>query len=149
MLWGAPKPRNAPCGGTFVATARPRMRTWSHRYGPAAWIVPRESTTGDSVQYAPPSMTKSTSIASSRPSRVTAVRCFVRDGCRFVVATMSSARLYTIFTGRPDFQASSAAWPAMIDGYSSFPPKPPPVSICTTRIFSAGRLKSPASARCT
>ena len=31
--------------------------------GPAACIVPRDSTTGDSVQYAPPSSTKSMSIA--------------------------------------------------------------------------------------
>ena len=29
--------------------------------------MPRDSTTGDSVQYAPPSMTKSTSIATRRP----------------------------------------------------------------------------------
>ena len=29
--------------------------------------------------------------------------------------------------------ASSAAWPAIIDGYSSLPPKPPPVSVWTTR----------------
>ena len=61
-------------------------------FGPAAWIVPRDSTTGVSVQYAPPSMTKSMSIASSRPSRAIAVRCRVLDGCRFVVAAMSSAR---------------------------------------------------------
>ena len=49
-LCGAPKPRNAPCGGTLVATARPRTRTFGHEYGPGAWIVPRERTTGDSVQ---------------------------------------------------------------------------------------------------
>ena len=29
----------------------------------------------------------------------------------------------------------------MIEGYSSFPPNPPPVSIWTTRIFSAGRCE--------
>ena len=29
--WGAPKPRNAPCGGWLVATARPRTRTTSQR----------------------------------------------------------------------------------------------------------------------
>ena len=34
----------------------------------------------------------------------------------------------------------------MIDGYSSLPPKPPPVSICTTRAFSAGTSKSFISA---
>ena len=40
-----------------------------------------------------------------------------------------------ILTGRPDLSASSAAWPAIIDGYSSLPPNPPPVSVCTTRTF--------------
>src|SRR5205814_10089757 len=52
----------APCGGMFVATARLFIRTLGQKYGPAAWMVPRESTTGDSVQYAPPSTTKSISI---------------------------------------------------------------------------------------
>ena len=47
---GAPKPRNAPLGGVWVIIARPRMRTWSQRYGPVAWITPRDSTTGLSVQ---------------------------------------------------------------------------------------------------
>jgi hypothetical protein len=89
---GAPNPRKAPCGGAFVATARAWMRTWSTSYGPAAWMHPRDSTTCDSVEYAPPSTTKSMSSATSFPSRVTAVRCRVRDGCRFVVAAMSSAR---------------------------------------------------------
>jgi hypothetical protein len=55
-------------------------------------MVPRDSTTGDSVQYAPPSIAKSMSIASSRPWPSIAVRCRVRDGCRLVVAAMSSAR---------------------------------------------------------
>src|SRR6266404_5056085 len=64
-------------------------------------------------------MVKSISIPSSFPSFETAVRCLVTEGCRLVVATMSSARSYMIFTGLPDFQASSAAWPAIIDGYSS------------------------------
>ena len=32
---GAPKPRKAPLGGVFVATARPRMRTLGHVVGPA------------------------------------------------------------------------------------------------------------------
>ena len=137
MLCGAPKPRNAPCGGALVATARPRMRTFGQKYGPAAWIVPRDSTTGDSVQYAPPSIDevdvhrqravrrRSTRRPVPRPRRMPLRRrrpC-PRRGRR------------SIFTGRPDFHASSAAWPAMIDGYSSLPPKPPPVSICTTRIL--------------
>src|SRR3984893_19590481 len=118
MLWGAPKPRKAPCGGAFVATACERMRTLGQKYGPAAWIVPRESTTEESVAYAPPSITKSTSIATSLPSRVTPVRCRVRDGWRFVVATISSARSYIILTGFPDFQASSDACAGIIAGYS-------------------------------
>ena len=46
---GAPKPRNAPFGGVFVIIARPRMRTWSQRYGPDAWSTPRDSTTALSV----------------------------------------------------------------------------------------------------
>ena len=47
---GAPKPRNAPQGGVFVATTRPWTRTLSQRYGPVACRQPRESTTGLSVQ---------------------------------------------------------------------------------------------------
>ena len=49
MLCGAPNPRNAPCGGAFVATARPRTRMFGQKYGPEAWIVQRDCTTGDSV----------------------------------------------------------------------------------------------------
>ncbi len=49
MLCGAPKPRKAPCGGKFVATALLRMRTLGQKYGPAAWMVPRDSTTDESV----------------------------------------------------------------------------------------------------
>src|SRR6266550_7590212 len=48
--WGAPKPRNAPFGGVFVATARARIRTLGQEYAPAAWIAARDSTTGVSVQ---------------------------------------------------------------------------------------------------
>ena len=47
---GAPKPRKAPFGGVFVRTTRPSMRVFAQRYGPAAWMTPRDSTTGDSVQ---------------------------------------------------------------------------------------------------
>jgi hypothetical protein len=58
---------------------------------------PRESFrarahTGESVQYAPPSTINSISIARSFPAFETAVLCRVREGCRFVVATISSAR---------------------------------------------------------
>ena len=35
-LCGAPNPRNAPCGGAFVATAFARTRTAGHSYGPPA-----------------------------------------------------------------------------------------------------------------
>ena len=35
-LCGAPNPRNAPCGGALVATARPRTRTFGQKYGPGA-----------------------------------------------------------------------------------------------------------------
>ena len=41
------------------------------------------------------------SIAVSVPSRFTPVRCRMIAGCRFVVASMSSTRSYTSFTGRP------------------------------------------------
>src|SRR5438876_2419783 len=44
--WGAPKPRNAPLGGVFVATARAWMGTLGQEYGPAAWIVARDHTAG-------------------------------------------------------------------------------------------------------
>ena len=60
---GAPNPRKAPFGGVFVRVARAEMRTFGQRYGPPAWIAPRDRTTGVSVQYAPPSMTTSMSCA--------------------------------------------------------------------------------------
>ena len=89
---GAPKPRNAPLGGVLVATARDRIRTFATSYGPPAWIVPRERTTGVSVVYAPPSMTTSMSCAAIVPSRRTPVRCRITAGWRFVVADRSSWR---------------------------------------------------------
>ena len=92
VVCGAPKPRNAPCGGWLVATTRPRTRTIGQRYGPAACSTPRDSTTGDSVRYAPPSITTSTSIATSSPSRRTPSRWRMRAGWRLVVAAMSSSR---------------------------------------------------------
>ena len=48
--------------------------------------------------------------------------------------------------GFPDFMASSAACPAIIDGYSSFPPNAPPVSVWTTRTLSSGSEQSFISA---
>ena len=113
---GAPKPRNAPLGGVLVMAARARTRTLGQRYGPVAWIPPRDTTTGDTVVYAPASSTNSMSCATSRPSRVTPVRCRVTDGWRFVVAARSSCRSYAIRTGRPALRASSATWIARSDG---------------------------------
>jgi hypothetical protein len=49
IVCGAPKPRNAPFGGVFVATACASIETCSQRYAPAAWRAPRERTTGVSV----------------------------------------------------------------------------------------------------
>ena len=89
---GAPNPRNAPLGGVFVRVAFARMRTFGQRYGPPACSAPRDSTTGVSVQYAPPSMTTSMSWAMSTPSWVTPVRCRTIAGWRLVVAAMSSWR---------------------------------------------------------
>jgi hypothetical protein len=71
---GAPNPRKAPFGGVFVRVALARIRTFGQRYGPPEWIAPRDSTTGVSVQYAPPSITMSISCAISFPSWVTPVR---------------------------------------------------------------------------
>ena len=89
---GAPNPRNAPFGGVFVRVTRERIRTFGQRYGPPAWSAPRDSTTGDRVQYAPPSITTSMSCATSVPSRRIPVRCVTTAGWRFVVAEMSSWR---------------------------------------------------------
>jgi len=57
--------------------------------------------------------------------------------------------LQGFMNGFPDFHASRAAWAASIEGYSSFPPNPPPVSVCTTRMPSFGRPKSCTRALCT
>jgi hypothetical protein len=73
-VWGAPKPRKAPFGGVFVATAREVIRTFGHEYGPPEWSVPRDRTTGLKVQYAPPSITISICWATSRPSAETPLR---------------------------------------------------------------------------
>ena len=89
---GAPKPRNAPFGGVLVATARDRIRTLATSYGPPAWIVPRDSTTGVSVVYAPPSITRSMSWATIVPSVRMPVRYRITAGWRFVVADRSSWR---------------------------------------------------------
>ena len=102
--------------GTRRAAAR-----WSRRrgrgcgrsgtsYGPAAWMVPRDSTTGDSVAVAPPSMTKSMSIASSVPSRVDR-RCGAASATGGAWSSPPCPRRgrRSIFTGRPAFHASSAA----------------------------------------
>ena len=69
-LWRA-EPAERAVGRRVGAAARARIRTFGQRYGPPAWIAPRDRTTGVSVQYAPPSITTSMSWAMSRPSRVT------------------------------------------------------------------------------
>ena len=51
--------------------------------GPSACIAPRESTTGVSVTYAPPSTSMSISLATSRPSRITPVRWRMIAGMTF------------------------------------------------------------------
>src|SRR5438034_456459 len=104
-------------------------------------MMPRDSTTGDRVTYAPPSSTTSMSWARSRPSVVSAVRWRTRDGWRFVVDAMSSGRSYTILTGRPALSASNAACSAIVDGYSSLPPKPPPVGVWITRTRRGAKIQ--------
>ena len=89
------------------------------------------------------------SQAVSVPSRFTPARMREIEGWRLVVAAMSSSRSYMMRTGRPLFHASSAAWPPIMDGYSSLPPNPPPVTVCATRTFSAGSANIFMSALCT
>ena len=148
---GAPKPRNAPLGGVLVIIARPRMRTWSQRYGPVAWMhAARQHHRRSASRRRRRRARTSMSIAVSRPSRVTPVRWRTiagmplgrRDHVLDAVVDRSSP------AGRA-LSASSAAWPAIIDGYSSLPPNPPPVSVCTTRTLSSGSPSSTVSARCT
>ncbi len=52
-------------------------------------------------------------------------------------------------TGRPALRASSAAWAAIIDGYSSLPPKPPPVTDCAMTTCWSFRSSSGFIALCT
>jgi hypothetical protein len=73
----------------------------------------------------------------------------VRAGWRFVVAAMSSSRSYTILTGRPAFFATVAQCAASIDGYSSLPPKPPPVTDCVMTTPSASQPRKCFIALCT
>ncbi len=91
-------------------------------------------------------MRMSISHAVSVPSRMTPARMRQVHGWRLVVAAMSSRRSYMILTGRPLFHASSAAWPPIIEGYSSLPPKPPPVTVWITRTWSPARPKMRVSA---
>ena len=60
--------------------------------GPVACSVARESTVDESVAYAPPSVSRSISIASNFPSSSSAVRWRTREGWRLVVAAISSMR---------------------------------------------------------
>ena len=81
-------------------------------------------------------------------SRVTPVRCLVRDGWRLVVADHIFRAVVnnfsTEFPGLPG--ESSAACAAIIDGYSSLPPKPPPGFRLNHANFfpPANQIRSPA-----
>jgi hypothetical protein len=55
-------------------------------------MAPRDSTTGDRVTYAPPSITMPMSFDTSTPSGRTTVRIDITAGWRLVVAAMSSRR---------------------------------------------------------
>ena len=47
--------------------------------------------------------------------------------------------IVALATGRPAFMVSKAAWSAIPEGNSSFPPKPPPVAAWMIRTDSGGR----------
>jgi hypothetical protein len=80
-------------GGVLVCTTRQSIRACFQRYAPAACSTPREATTGESVTYAPPSITMSISQARKSPCSETAVRYFMIAGWRLVVEATSSSRL--------------------------------------------------------
>ena len=67
---GAPNPRMAPHGGLFVYTTVPSTRTFGTSYGPAAKVEALTITAGEDDAYAPPSSSRRTSAATSRPSFV-------------------------------------------------------------------------------
>ena len=125
--------RSAAC--SFASPARGSGRSGSGTGRPRG-ARRGESTTGVSVQYAPPSMITSMSWATSRPSLVTPVRWRTIAGWRFVVAR----DVLVAVVDHPDrplaFSARSAAWSASIEGYSSLPPNPPPVSSWMTRAWT-------------
>ncbi len=146
---GAPNPRKAPLGGVFVrvgAGADPDVRAAVR----AAGVDRRrgDRTTGVSVQYAPPSM-HDLDVLGDEPA-VAHDAGPVGDDRR--VALRRRGDVLVAVVDHPDRlarsrRARSAAWRAMIDGYSSLPPNPPPVSAWTTRACSASsprpRLQRP------
>ena len=81
MLCGAPKPRNAPCGGTLVATARPRTRTFGQKVRPGR--VDRAARQHDGRQRAVRTAVDDEIDLHREQLAVrvdTPVRCRVRDG---------------------------------------------------------------------
>jgi len=54
-----------------------------------------------------------------------------------------------IVPGRPLFFARRSAWSARSVGYSSLPPKPPPVVVCVTSIAESGSSKAFFTPFCT
>ena len=150
MVCGAPKPRNAPLGGVLVATARASDPHDVAAVRPGRVDQPRESTTGltASRRRRRPSRTRSPCARSGRRGRR---RCVMRDeaGWRLVVASMSSCAVVD-HLDRPPATSSPAAprAPASIDGYSSLPPKPPPVTAWMMLHLVAGSPKSDSGAPC-
>ena len=126
-----------------------RRRVGHHRAAADAHVVaairaasrgcsPRDSTTALSVAYAPPSSTH-VDVHRRQPAvarHAGAMPDDRRDGAWSSRACPRRGRRRASPAGRA-LSASSAACPAIIDGYSSLPPKPPPVSVWTTRTWSS------------
>ena len=146
---GAPKPRNAPFGGVFVATARARMRTFGQRYGPAGVDRAarqhhrRQRHVGAAVHHDVDVVGDQRAVAGDARAQADHRRVALGGGGDVLEPVVDDL-------DRP------AALPrqqrrvrAIIDGYSSLPPKPPPVTVWITRTFSAGSANARHSALCT
>ena len=144
MLCGAPKPRNAPCGGVLVATARPRTRTFGQRYGPGR--VNRAARQHDRRQRAVgAAVDREVDVHREQPAVARHRRAMAgarRDGAWSSPPCLRRGRRSSSPAARLPARAAPRA-PAIIDGYSSLPPKPPPVSVWTTRIFSRRQAEQP------
>jgi hypothetical protein len=117
--------RVEPAGVRFVYGARASTSTLGIRYGPTAFIVATWVSTGESAEYAPPSISRRARRASSVPSLRAAVRSSNSIGCRVLSgARNSSRRVSTSRTGRRAARASAATWASKWK--SHLPPKPPP-----------------------